>query len=758
MTAQMSFQRFILATAAAAALLSGWMMPMAQFSMYTGQFNSLHEALVDRWRSFLVGRRNGKLLYWRVPVPSWRFWGEPCMRRIAGAVFALVLLAARAGAATPVSELATPPGNATHFTILSSASKHGESTMWATQDGALHARESLLLRGQVFETDSVARTGADGLYEAVTVRGFTPSGDAAETFAIDRGMASWKSPVDGGSAPYAAPAIYGPFGGPIGLMAVFYERLLAAPNHSLALLPGGKAHAEKLITQTIGNGAAKRAVTAWAVTGLFNTPVAFWADDHDHFFALVEDISWIPSGYEAAMKPLQDAQDAALAKRSPLLVKQLLKTPKGPVAFTNVRAFLGGEHFAEGQTIVVDKGVIVAAGPAASTEVPKDAQVFDGARKTLVPGLWDAHQHFDGDAAGPMLLSLGITSVRDPGNVNELTLARAARRAKGELLSPHVYPSMLIDGKGPNSAQLGTVVTSQDEALAAVRKAKQDGFTGIKIYGSFNPAWVKPTAGEAHRLGLHVHGHLPAGMRTKEAIEDGYDEITHIYFVMMQAMPDEVVKVSNGMARLEGPGRYAKDVDLDAEPMKSLIAMMAARKISADPTLVIAESLYLPENGDLSPAYAPYVGTMPPFTERLFRRGGLAVPASLTRADYRASFAKLSDLVGRLHKAGVNIVAGTDGSGIELVRELELYVAAGFTNAEALAAATIAPARLVGADRRTGSIAVGKAADLVLVDGDPSTTIGDLRRTRIVMMDGRLMDADALRAAAGFEGRPKFME
>ncbi|MFL6845131.1 MAG: amidohydrolase family protein [Allosphingosinicella sp.] len=95
---------------------------------------------------------------------------------------------------------------------------------------------------------------------------------------------------------------------------------------------------------------------------------------------------------------------------------------------------------------------------------------------------------------------------------------------------------------------------------------------------------------------------------------------------------------------------------------------------------------------------------------------------------------------------------------MELVRELELYVDAGFTPAEALAAATIAPAHLVGVDGTTGSIAVGKAADLVLVDGDPSKRIGDLRHTKVVMMDGKLMDADALRAAGGFAGVPRFAE
>jgi imidazolonepropionase-like amidohydrolase len=402
--------------------------------------------------------------------------------------------------------------------------------------------------------------------------------------------------------------------------------------------------------------------------------------------------------------------------------------------------------------------VITRVGPAAHVTVPGGAQIIDGTGKTLVPGLWDSHMHFEDDASGPMLLSLGVTSVRDPGNVNQLTLARAARRAKGELLSPRVYPSVLIDGKGPNTAQAASVATSQEEALAIVRKAKADGFIAIKIYGTFNPAWVRATAAEAHRLGLHVHGHLPAGMRPSDAIDAGYDEITHIYFVMMQAMPDDVVAKSNGMARFQGPGRYAKDVNLDAEPMKSLIAKMARRKITVDPTLVVAESLFVPENGDLSPAYAPFVGMLPPAVERGFRQGGFVVPSDLTRADFRASFAKLSELVGALHRSGVPIVAGTDGSGLELIRELELYVAAGFTPAQALASATIETAHLVGADARTGSIAVGKAADLVLVEGDPSKAIGDLRHTQIVMMDGKLMEADALRSAGGLAGRPKFVD
>src|SRR4249920_628478 len=196
-----------------------------------------------------------------------------------------------------------------------------------------------------------------------------------------------------------------------------------------------------------------------------------------------------------------------------------------------------------------------------------------------------------------------------------------------------------------------------------------------------------------------------------DAIADGYDEITHINWIIMQAMPDSVIPVSNGIMRFEGPGRYAKDVDLEGPAIQTIVGAMAKKHIYSDPTMVAFESLYVPDNGDLSPSYAPFVGTLPPTTERGFRSGGFAVPKDLTRADYRASWAKMVDLLGRMHKAGVPIVAGTDGAGIELVHELEIYVQAGFTAAEALAAATIVPARLVGQDAKTGSIKQGKIAD-----------------------------------------------
>ncbi len=253
-----------------------------------------------------------------------------------------------------------------------------------------------------------------------------------------------------------------------------------------------------------------------------------------------------------------------------------------------------------------------------------------------------------------------------------------------------------------------------------------------------------------------MHGHIPVGMRPLDAINAGYDEITHINWIVMQAMPDSVIKESNGIMRFEGPGRFAKDLDLNGKPITDIITTMAAKGIYSDPTMVAFEGLYVPENGDLSPAYAPFVGTLPPATERGFRTGGFAVPKDLTRADYRASWAKMVALLGKMHKAGVPIVAGTDGAGIELVRELEIYVEAGLHAGRSAGHGDASFRRSSSArTRSTGSIKPGKVADLVLVEGDPSKRIGDLRNTRVIMLDGKLLDADALRTAAGFSGRPK---
>src|SRR3954462_10774535 len=105
-------------------------------------------------------------------------------------------------AQVPASELARPPANARHFIIQSTGGKHGDSWSWITADGTRMGRESMNLRGQIFELDSNGKAGPDGLPSAITVRGATPQGDAGETFSIGEREARWKSPIDSGTTAY----------------------------------------------------------------------------------------------------------------------------------------------------------------------------------------------------------------------------------------------------------------------------------------------------------------------------------------------------------------------------------------------------------------------------------------------------------------------------------------------------------------------------------------------------------------------------
>jgi len=213
------------------------------------------------------------------------------MRRTLVSLGLTAAVTSAALAQTPATDLAKPPANAHHFVIESTGGKHGDSWSWIAANGNRMGRESMNLRGQVFEVDSEGKAGADGMPWAVAIRGVTPSGDAAETFTISAGSARWKSPIDAGSASYSGPAFYSPQGGPIDLTAWFLEALLGRPDKTLNLLPGGKAHAEKLTDLAVGAGSTKRTITLWSVTGIYTSPTPIWADTNNKFFGIATGIA-----------------------------------------------------------------------------------------------------------------------------------------------------------------------------------------------------------------------------------------------------------------------------------------------------------------------------------------------------------------------------------------------------------------------------------------------------------------------------------
>ncbi|HET7293497.1 MAG TPA: amidohydrolase family protein [Vicinamibacteria bacterium] len=588
------------------------------------------------------------------------------------------------------------------------------------------------------------------------VRGITPSGDAAETFTLGEGRATWRSIADSGTSEGRV-GYYLPAGG-IGLSNhALIERLVAAGEAGVDLLPSGRARLRIGPSLAIQGPDGPRTVKLAFVRGVLSSPFPVWLDEQNRYFADVGWLSEMPAGFEANAKAMRDLQEATTADDVQAIARRFLTAEaKAPVLFDHVRLFDADRGvFVEGQAVLARDGKLAAIGAAGSVTTPAGARVIDGRGKTLVPGLWDSHMHIGDDWDVLANVANGMTSFRSPGTMIDRAESVSRRRASGDLLIGEPFVSVLVDRKDPLAAQGALTVTSAAEAIAAVRRIKDAGLWGVKFYTSMEPEWIAPAAAEAHRLGLHVHGHVPATMRPLEAVRAGYDEVTHLNFIMMQAMPQEVVDKANTAQRIEGPAKFAKDVDLSSASMRSFIAELKRRGTIVDPTLVIFEQTLTMDGGTTAPAYEPYAGIISPVLDRRFKAGGYPVVAGYSRDDYRRSYAKMVELLRTLHEAGITIVAGTDGSGIELVRELELYQQVGFTRAEALRSATIVPARVVGADKRTGSIAVGKEADLVLVDGDVSTDLGALRRVVTVVSDGYVMDADALRAAAGYSGRPR---
>jgi imidazolonepropionase-like amidohydrolase len=679
------------------------------------------------------------------------------MRRM---IFAALLAASASIAiAAPVTkeQLMKAPADARHYTISSTAGKHGDIWSWTTPDGKLAYRMSMSLRGWITENEELITPGSGGRPAAIAIRGFTDVGDAAEDFTVDsNGVAHWKTSVDSGSAPYADKR-YNTYGGPWLAGEQDIAALVAAGDKGIDLLPNGHASLTMGQSAQIDGPQGPKTVKLAFIKGYGFSPNPLWLDNDNRFFGFAGTISLLPEGYEKAgpqLKKIQDEATAAMVRD--VAHKFLAPANRTPTLVDNVLLFdsVAGRYLPDSAVLIAD-GKVAQVGAAGSIKAPAGATVIDGRGKTLLPGLWDSHQHVGDDWNLLQNVATGMTNYRSPGSDIDDALSIYKRRAAGDLLAPDGKVSVIIDRKDPLAAQGALTVTSAEEAIAAVDKIKAAGLWGAKFYTSMNPAWIAPAAAEAHKLGLHVHGHVPAGMRPLDAVRAGYDEVTHINFIMMQAMPQSVVDKSNTAARIEGPAQYGKDVDLDSPEMKAFYAELSKRKTIVDPTLTVWEPIMTSDGSAIAPEYAPYADIAPPSVARGWKVSGYPLFAGLTRDDFRKSFDKMVDLVGKLHDAGVTIVAGTDGYGLELVRELELYEKAGLSNAEALQTATIIPARMTSMDDRVGAIAPGKTADIILVDGDVSKDLKNLRHVDTVFLDGYRLSGDQLREASGLSGMPK---
>ncbi|HEY0476925.1 MAG TPA: amidohydrolase family protein, partial [Kofleriaceae bacterium] len=549
---------------------------------------------------------------------------------------------------------------------------------------------------------------------------------------------TWQSASEHGSAPVGAGwyvALYDNDGG-----AALARALLRAPGHRIKLLPAGEAWIDDDTTKEIEIAGAKRRLQRIAIAGLGFAPGLTWLDEDHELFAIVSPwTSVIRTGAEAVIPALVADDQAWNAARAARLAGQLAhRPPAAGLAITHARLY-----DSERRTVVPDATVVVvgdritAVGDA-RTPVPAGARVIDAGGKTLIPGLWDMHVHlFDGD--GALQLASGITAVRDLGNDIDGLAARVARFDAGTEIGPHVLRAGLIDGPGPFAAPTGVLAGSPEEATAAVQKYADAGYVQIKVYSSVQPALVPVIARAAHDRGLRVSGHIPTGMNAAEAVEAGYDEIQHVNFLFLRflAGPQDDTRTPLRFTRV---AERAADLDLAGAEVQKFLDLLVAHHTVLDPTLATFHAMFASDPSDPDPILVPYEKQLPAQVVRGAHGGGLPAPDG-QRAKFRASYAALLRMIKLAWDRKIRIVAGTDAiAGLSLPHELELYVQAGIPPADVLSLATLGAARVMGKDREAGSIAVGKRADLVLIDGDPTRDISSVRNTTAVVCRGVVYD------------------
>jgi imidazolonepropionase-like amidohydrolase len=413
------------------------------------------------------------------------------------------------------------------------------------------------------------------------------------------------------------------------------------------------------------------------------------------------------------------------------LGRQVRPEASGAFAIVGARLIDGtGAPTVRDSAVIVRDGRIVAAGPRAAVTLPAGLKVIHAEGQSLLPGLWEMHSHYSGVEFGPALLAAGVTTARDCGGEFDFLTAVRHKIDREGALGPRLLLAGLIDAGGPLA--FGAVdAETPAQGVAAVDRYADAGFEQIKVYTQLKPDVLKAISAEAHRRGLTVTGHVPAAVDAFGGIADGMDQINHLQFVTRAMLPE-------GAA---GP------VDLSSERALRLLALMKDRQIVVDPTEGWGEMAGHPKTV-LAASFEPGLAAAPYVLASKFEALGGPVDA----ARFRERMTANGQVIAALYRAGVPIVAGSDtgliGYGID--RELELYVQAGLPPMAAIQTATLGAARAMKLDRDSGSIEVGKRADLVLVNGDPLANISDLRRVTKVVRNGQLFDSRALGRSVGF--------
>jgi imidazolonepropionase-like amidohydrolase len=508
-------------------------------------------------------------------------------------------------------------------------------------------------------------------------------------------------------------------------LALQAKFLLGRPDHKGRLMPGELPVSAEVITTAMAptKSGAKHVRFVGVYTNTTTDPEGIWLDDAGEMFA--GGIGWfitVRPGAEQSLPVLRAAEMKWRNAQGLSLAKSLPRAKEATVVIRNGDLFDSERGVMVPKTTVVIKGEKIAAVGAAadSMPIPADAQIIDATGKTVMPGMWDMHGHLQHTSQVDFAvrqLAIGLTTVRDMASDIDVATWYRDQVNAGNLLGPRAILSGFMEGPELWSGPTDVLLSNEAEARTWVAKYDSMGYKQIKLYNLIHPDLVPVIAAEAHKRGMRLSGHIPRGLSVPAAITLGFDEIQHAAFLFSTFYEDSLF-MPKMRAYSQVASVVAPNVNVDGPEFTALVDFMHQHHTVLDGTYAIWTS-----------TASAAVGAPP-------------VDMKGVNNYYRT--------ITRLDSAGVTLVPGTDNpTSSTYVNELECYVHAGLPAAKVLQMATITSARVMRDDANYGSIVPGKVADVIVVNGKPIETIGDLRKVDEVIRAGRVYTPAELKKAIG---------
>lgn len=635
------------------------------------------------------------------------------------------------------------------YTILvDNGVKAGEQIVKVNDNGEISVRYIFKDNGRGPELDEKISLNKEGFIKDYQAKGNTTFGSVInETFKVEGNNASWSTGKEQNTAKYQQNALYLPVDGSPYLSSIAIAAMAKSGKNSLPLLPSGTLQQEVVSETIVDNAGEKQQVQLLVQTGVGFEPNFVWATQGENprlFAYLIPGyVTLIEEGWQhnaKAMLAIQQKAETRLLEK----LAQMPKKLKGLTLVRNARIFDSTTlKLSSPSDIYLLRGKITSIVPTGSLHSPVEHEI-DAANRIVLPGLFDMHGHLS-RWEGPLHLAAGVTTLRDMGNDNATLQLMMDELTTDQLLAPTIVPTGFLEGESAFSARNGFVIKDLAEAKNAIDWYAAHGYPQLKIYNSFPKEILKDTVTYAHSRGLRVSGHVPAFLKAEDAVAAGFDEIQHINQLMLNFLvkPDTDTRT---LDRFYLPAKQVADLDLQGKAVQDFIRLLKTNNVTVDPTLATFDFLKKTD-GTVGEPWRAIVKHLPPDIQRSYARAELDIPDEATAQRYAKSYAKMVEFVGMMYKAGIPVVAGTDElAGFTLQGELELLVKAGLTPAEALQVATLNGARYSKVEQHKGQIKVGFDADLLLVEGDPTKNIADIRKLALVITQGKaIVPADLYR-------------